>query len=183
MIKKIFNFIFRDCIIHIINIITGILPNCYMTTRIRGWLIKPFIGKCGKNFRIASGVIINKPENIELGDNVYIAHNVWINAVGKLKIGSDSIIGPMSVLSTSKHKFLNKKATNKGVFAPIIIGNGTWLASHVVVTDGVSIGNGVLVAAGAVVTHNVQDELIVGGVPAKKLEKKEEKYENKKSIN
>lgn len=173
MIKKILNFIFRDCIIHLINIATYILPNSYITTRIRGILIKPFIGKCGKKFRIASGVIINKPENIELGDNVYIAHNVWINAVGKLKIGSDSIIGPMSVLSTSKHKFLNNKATNNGVFAPIIIGKGTWLASHVVVTDGVTIGDGVLVAAGAVVTHDVNKNEMVGGVPAKKIEKRD----------
>lgn len=173
MIKKILNFIFRDCIIHIINILTCILPNCYVTTKIRGILIRPFIKKCGKNFRIASGVIINKPENIEIGKNVYIAHNVWINAVGKLKIGSDAIIGPMCVLSTSKHKYKEGKATNEGIFRPIEIGEGTWLASHVVVTDGVKIGKGVLVAAGAVVTHDVEDSKMVGGVPAKEiLEKK-----------
>lgn len=183
MIKNLFNFIFRDCIIHIINIVTYILPNCYVTTRIRGFLIRPFIGKCGKNFRIASGVIINKPERMEIGDNVYIAHNVWINAVGKLKIGSDSIIGPMSVLSTSKHKFVEGKATNNGEFSTISIGEGTWVASHVVVTDGIKIGNGVLVAAGAVVTHDVQDGMIVGGVPAKEINKKDENYENKESDN
>lgn len=183
MIKNIINFIFRDCIIHIINLVTYILPNCYLTTKIRGCLIKPFIGKCGKNFRIASGVIINKPERLEVGDNVYIAHNVWINAVGKLEIGSDSIIGPMSVLSTSKHKFIKGKATNHGEFSKIIIGEGTWLASHVVVTDGIKIGNGVLVAAGAVVTHDVQSGMIVGGVPAKEINKKDEKNENKKSSN
>lgn len=172
MIKKIINFIFRDCIIHLINIFTFILPNSYLTTKIRGALIRPFLGKCGKNFRIASGVVINKPENIEIGENTYIAHNVWINAVGGLKIGDDTVIGPMCVLSTSKHKFKEGKATNEGTFRPIEIGEGTWLASHVVVTDGVKIGNGVLVAAGAVVTHDVENEQMIGGVPAKEIIKK-----------
>ncbi len=174
MIKKIFNFIFRDCIIHVVNLLTSILPNSYITTKIRGMLIKPFLGKCGKNFRIASGVIINKPENIEIGNDVYIAHNVWINAIGKLKIDSESVIGPMCVLSTSKHKFKNGKATNEGVFRPINIGEGTWLASHVVVTDGVNIGKGVLVAAGAVVTHDIKDGAFIGGIPAKEINRRKE---------
>lgn len=173
MLKKICDFLFRDCIIHIVNLITGILPNSYITTKIRGILIKKCLGKCGKNFRIASGVVINKPSRLEIGDNVYIAHNVWINAVGGLKIGDGSIIGPMSVLVTSKHIFEENKATNKGEFAPIRIGDGCWLASHVVVTDGVIIDDGALIAAGAVVTHNVNKSEMVGGVPAKKIEKRD----------
>ena len=172
---KLFDFIFRDCIIHIINIITSILPNCYITTKVRGILIKPFLGKCGKNFRIASGVIINKPARLEIGDNVYIAHNVWINAVGGLKIDDDSIIGPMSVIVTSKHIFEENKATNKGQFSRVEIGKGCWLASHVVVTDGVTIQDGALIAAGAVVTHDVDKNQMVGGVPAKIIEKREKK--------
>lgn len=175
MIKKVCDFLFRDCIIHIVNIVTGILPNSYITTKIRGALIKHCIGKCGKNFRIASGVVINKPSKLEIGNNVYIAHNVWINAVGGLKIEDDSIIGPMSVIVTSRHIFEDNRATNKGKFAPIRIGRGCWLASHVVVTDGVNIDDGALIAAGAVVTHDVNKNEMVGGVPAKKIEKRDKR--------
>lgn len=173
MISKVLDFIFRDGLIHIIQMVTALLPNSYLTTKIRGKLIGPLLGACGKNFRIASGVVINKPGKLMIGDNVYIAHNVWINAVGGLQIGSNTIIGPMCVIATSKHQFKKKMVTNEGSFAPIKIGKGVWLASHVVVTDGVRIGNGVLVAAGAIVTHDVKSYYFVGGVPAKPLKRLE----------
>lgn len=171
MFRKIFEFLRRDLLIHIIQLLTGLLPNSYITTRIRGLLIGPLLGKCGKNFRIASGVVINKPGKLMIGDNVYIAHYVWINAVGGLHIGENTVIGPMCVLSTSKHVFREKRATNEGIFAPITLGKGVWLASHVVVTDGVKIGDGALVAAGSVVTHHVRSNTMVGGVPAKYIKK------------
>lgn len=167
-IKKIFEFIFRNIPIHIIQLVTSLLPNSRITNKIRGFLIRPFIGKCGKNFQIASGVIINKPGNLIIGKNVYIAHNVWINAVGKLFIDNNVVIGPMSVLATSKHVFENGKVTNKGISKPISIGEGTWIASHVIITDGVTIGKGALIAAGAVVTKDVEDNSLNAGVPAQK---------------
>ncbi|MDF2588404.1 MAG: acetyltransferase [Anaerocolumna sp.] len=171
MFLKIIDFLRRDVLIHIIQMLTALLPNSYITTRLRGMLIGPLLGRCGKNFRLASGVIINKPGKLLIEDNVYIAHNVWINAVGGIRIGDNSVIGPMSVLASSKHIYRDKKVTNEGAFVPITIGKGVWLASHVVVTDGVKIGDGVLVAAGSVVTHHINSYTMVGGVPAKFIRK------------
>ncbi len=171
MARKILNFILRDGLIHLIQLLTALLPNSYITTRIRGMLIGPLLGSCGKNFRIASGVILNCPGRLHLGDNVYIAHNVWINAVGTIIIDSNSIIGPMCVLASSKHLYENHQATHKGAFSPIRIGKGVWLASHVIVTDGVTIGDGALVGAGAVVTHDVKCRYMVGGVPARRIKR------------
>ena len=183
MLNKVFNFVFRDCLIHIVNLLTSLLPNSYLTSRIRGFLIRPLLGKCGRKFRIASGVIINNPSRLSIGDNVYIAHNVWINATGGLEIGDDSIIGPMSVIVTSKHIFENNKAVNKGIFNPVVIGKGCWIASHCVITDGVVIGDGVLVAAGAVVTHNISNNVMIGGIPAKIISKERKNNENEENYN
>ncbi|CEG22030.1 Galactoside O-acetyltransferase [Planococcus massiliensis] len=133
--------------------------------------MRPFFKSCGKGFKIASGVIINKPEKIVIGKNVYIAHNAWINANGGLNIQDNTIIGPFSVLATSKHKFINGVASNQADSNPIILGEGTWLASHVVITDGVEIGKGCLIASGAVVTSNVEGNTIIGGVPGKAIGK------------
>jgi len=168
-IKSLMNFILRNIPIHIINLLTGIFPNSNSITRIRGIMIKPFLGKCGKNFRIASGVIILKPENIEIGNNVYIAHNVWINAVGGLKIGSEAIISPNVVIDTTRHLFVDGKVTHKGEHAQVSIGEGSWVAANSVITDGVMIGEGVLVGAGAVVTHSTEDNAMYVGVPAQKI--------------
>ncbi|MBC2318264.1 acyltransferase [Listeria booriae] len=157
--------------IHLINLLTAILPNCTPTVAIRGFLMRPFFKKCGKGFRIASGVIINNPERIEIGDNVYIAHNNWMNGVGGLKIDSNVRIGPMSVIVTSQHTFENGKMTSGYTPAPVRIGSGCWIASKAVITDGVEIGSDSLIAAGAVVTKSFPTQSKIGGVPAKLIGK------------
>ncbi|MGI5924963.1 MAG: acyltransferase [Lentisphaeria bacterium] len=162
-----FRLFFCEYPLHLVMVICAILPQTGFGTRIRGILVRPFIGSCGKNFRIATGVIINNPRKLKIGDNVYIAHYAWINATGGLIIKSGSIVGPFSVIATSRHLFFNNRVTHNGYYRPVIIGEGVWLASHVVVTDGTTIGNGVLAAAGAVITHDIPDNSMVGGVPGK----------------
>lgn len=47
--NKIFiNFFLRDIPIHIVNLITGLLPNHMVTNRIRGLFIGPFLKTTGK---------------------------------------------------------------------------------------------------------------------------------------
>ena len=168
--KKIITYLRHDFLIYLIMLITSVLPNLLIINKLRGALVGRCIKKCGKGLSLASGVILNKSDRLILGDNVLIAHNSWINAVGGLTIGNGTIIGPMSVIVTSKHSFINGKATNIAEMNPINIGEGVWIASHAVITDGVTIGDGALIAAGAVVTHDIPPQTMVGGVPAKRLE-------------
>jgi acetyltransferase-like isoleucine patch superfamily enzyme len=51
----------------------------------------------------------------------------------------------------------------------IVIGDGAWIGMGTIVLSGVNIGNGAVVAAGSVVTHDVPDNGIVAGVPARLL--------------
>lgn len=50
---------------------------------------------------------------------------------------------------------------------PVIIGNDVWIATHVIIKDGITIGNGAIIGAGAVVVKDVPPYAVVGGVPAK----------------
>lgn len=45
------------------------------------------------------------------------------------------------------------------------------------IMPGVTIGNNVIVAAGAIVTRDVEDNIIVGGIPAKPISTIDEYYE------
>ena len=56
-----------------------------------------------------------------------------------------------------------------GIGSPVTIGNDVWIGGNVTILPGVTIGNNVIVAAGAVVTKDVQDNTLVGGVPAQKI--------------
>ncbi len=58
-----------------------------------------------------------------------------------------------------------------GLCAPIHIGNRVWIGAGAIITRGVTIGDGAVIAAGAVVTKDVEENTIVGGVPAKLIKK------------
>lgn len=166
-LKIIYNFIIRDIPIHLINIFTAFLPTHYLTNRIRGVLIRPFLGKAGKNLQVGNKVIINNPGNLYLGDNCYISHHTYVQAKGNVTLEDNVIIGPMSIIATSKHIVKNGMVTNRGISKPIYIGRGTWCGGNVVISSGVKIGRSVIVGAGAVVTKNIESGKLVGGVPAK----------------
>ncbi|MBT2731070.1 acyltransferase [Carnobacterium sp. ISL-102] len=165
--KIIINFMLREIPIHLINMLTAVLPNHYITNRIRGFLMKPFFGRGGKRLQIGKGVIINNPGNLFLGDDCYISHYCYVQAKGWVTIEDNVIIGPMSIIATSKHIIKNGVVTNKGMNRPIVIGKGTWCGGHVVITSGVTMGNSAIVGAGAVVTKNVGSHEMVIGVPAR----------------
>ncbi|MCR4305614.1 MAG: acyltransferase, partial [Candidatus Daviesbacteria bacterium] len=52
------------------------------------------------------------------------------------------------------------------ISAPVEIGDYVFIGPRAIILPGVKIGKGAVVAAGAVVTKNVQENMIVGGVPA-----------------
>ncbi len=167
--KYIINFVFRDIPIHFINLLTSILPNHLISNRIRGSLIRPFLGKCGRRLQIGRGVIINNPSELYLGNDCYISHYCYIQARGKVILDDNVIIGPMSVIATSKHIVEKGIVTNKGISEPIKIGKGSWCGSHVIITSGVVIGQSVIIGAGSVVTKDVKNYDKVAGVSAKSI--------------
>lgn len=143
-------------------------PNNRVTIKLRGMLYRPFFKKCGKNLQIASGVQILNSHKIEIGDNVYIAYYVWLNGLGRIIIEDEVVIGPYVTISSLNHAYKNGSFRFGGAkAAPVRVGKGSWLASHVSVTAGVTIGSGCLIAANAAVTKDIPSGMIAGGVPAK----------------
>jgi maltose O-acetyltransferase len=51
----------------------------------------------------------------------------------------------------------------------VTIGNNTIIGGFSTIRCGVSIGDNVIVAMGAVIDKDVQSNMVVGGVPAKKI--------------
>jgi len=154
--------------IWILYITTMWWPNNRVTFRIRGLLYKPFFKKCGCNLQIAGGVQFLNTHQMEIGNNVYIAYYAWLNGLGGLTLEDETVIGPYVTISTLTHCRKNGSFRFGGArSAPVKICRGTWLASHVSVSYGVTIGPGCLVAANSAVTKDTPANKILGGVPAK----------------
>ncbi len=167
ILKAICVYLRHEIPVWFVGLLTNWLPDNRVTIRFRGILLKPFIFKCGKNFTIAKWVQLKSAHRLEIGDNVYIASGVWLNAMGGIKLKDEVVLGPHVVISTGTHQFKDDSVRFGGtVMEPVAIGKGSWLAANVAVRAGVTIGAGVLAATNAAITKDVPDNVIVGGVPA-----------------
>ena len=131
----------------------------------------------GNNINIGSHsqVIIstsfnNLGEFIKIGNNVGIGEFSYIGGGAGTTIGDDTIIGQYFSTHPENHNYFNNDklireqgTTRKG----IVIGSNCWIGSKVTILDGVTIGNASVVAAGSVVTKSFEENVVIGGVPAK----------------
>lgn len=156
-----------------LEILGQIFPENAWGCKIRGAFYKPFLKKCGRNFQVALHAKLEHLSGIEVGKDVYIGHGSWISGLrGGLLLEDEVMLGPFVNMVSSNHTFLEGSARfGKGEGGRIEIGSGTWIASGVTVTAGVTVGRSCLLAAGAVVTKNIDKGSIAGGVPAKTIGK------------
>lgn len=137
----------------------------------RGSLYRPFLKKCGKNFKVAANAFIYNPNGLSAGNNVYIGFNSYLGQ-GEVFLDDEVLIGNFVSITASNH-IREGDSYRFGGFEPkpIHIGKGTWIAAHSCILAGTTIGKGCLVAAGAVVTKSFEDNTVIGGVPAKVIKK------------
>lgn len=130
-----------------------------------------------KNTRISSSAIILNPENLNIGNNVWIWHYSIIDASNGISIGTGCQIGAwVGIFTHSSHvairlyggdSYINTPINErKGyVRAGVSIGEYTFIGAKATIMPGVSIGKGCLIAAGTMVTKSVPDFSIVVGNP------------------
>ena len=117
--------------------------------------------KVGKNFNRLHGVILDPGHCwlIEIGDNVTMAPRVHILC----------------------HDASTKTFLNYTKIGRVTIGDNVFIGAESVVLPGVTIGNNVVIGANSTVTHDVPDNTVVAGSPARVLCTLEEYLEKEKS--
>lgn len=151
-------------------------------------------GGLGRNVIFERGAMVFHPENIVIGDNVYVGHyailkgyhknkmeigdGTWIgqmaflHSAGGLRIGKNVGIGPGVIILTSQHDL----SAGRGAILhrplqlrSVVIEDGADIGAGSIVLPGVRIGRRAQVGAGAVVTADVPANSVVAGVPARRL--------------
>lgn len=127
--------------------------------------------KIGNNVIFSRGGKFINPEEIEIGNNVFINNNFQISA-RNLSIGNDIMIGPNLLLECDDHLYdivgktmFSTSFDRKGTY--VTIENDVWIGANVTILKNVSIGEGVIVAAGSVVTRSLPPYTVCMGVPCK----------------
>lgn len=162
-------------------------------TIIRRVLWRVMLKKLGNNLRVGSNVEIKHPETIEIGDNVFIGSQTYIQGRfdGQCIIGNHVWIGPQSYFDARNltigdyvgwgpgAKVLGSSHTGIPIdvpiietdleIKPVIIEEWADIGVNAIVLPGVIVGKGSIVGAGAVVTKNIPPFAVVAGVPAKFL--------------
>ncbi len=146
----------------------------------------------GEGVVFEPGVLVFHPENIEIGQHVYIGHHTilkgyykhkmiigegtWIgqqcffHSGGGIVIGKNVGIGPGVKIITSFHKEegIQKPILHSQLeFAPVMIDDDCDIGVGAVVLPGVTLGRGVQVGAGAVVSKNLPPCAVAAGIPAR----------------
>ncbi len=137
--------------------------------------------KIDKNCLIADQATIR--ENVGIGEKTIIGRGVAIEnrcSIGSFcKIETNAYITALSTIedhvfvapnvTTSNDNYLGRTSERFKHFKGIIALKGSRIGAGATILPGITLGRDSLVAAGAVVTKDVEEKVIVAGVPAKRF--------------
>ena len=131
----------------------------------------------GRDLRLYSGLFLETRDSgvIEIGDGVVISRGTHIVAHAGIRIGAGTMIGEYCSIRDGNHirNAAGELRETGHDSAPISIGKFVWIGRGVMILPGVSIGDGATVGANAVVTRDVPAGVLVAGVPAKIIAKRD----------
>lgn len=134
-------------------------------------------GRALPRTRISPSTCIEHPENLELGDDVFIGHYNVIEALHGVHIGAGTqITNFVSIVSHSSHQALRLMGHDYGsvppaqrpgfVAGPVAIGAFCFIGPHCVIEANTRLGKGCLVASHSRVRGSFPDFSVIAGSPA-----------------
>ncbi|TFE28177.1 DapH/DapD/GlmU-related protein [Cohnella luojiensis] len=112
-----------------------------------------------------SCISVAKNAKLWVGDNVFFNYGLDIGCTKSIRIGSNTIIGPMvNIIDTNFHPV---DAEDRSVNKEIDISANVWIGRGAVILPGVRIGENSVIAAGSIVTRDIPDNVLAGGTPAR----------------
>lgn len=129
-----------------------------------------FGAKIGKGVRIDPDAKITAPWNLEIGDNVWIGFRCILYGSGKIRIGNNVSIAHNVFIASSAHDI--HKIDFPTICDEIIIEDQCWIASNVFIQKGVTMHKGAVAAACSLVTRDIPEGMIAMGIPAKTVKER-----------
>lgn len=132
----------------------------------RRLLAKKLFKSCGNNFIAEENVRFNIPDNIEIGDNVFLNKGAFLDSKGGIIIGNSVGVGEGVTIFTHSHEEHNHSSRT---YASVTIKDYAKIYSNSTILPGVTVERQGIVAACSLVGKNVDENTLVAGIPAKAI--------------
>lgn len=148
-----------------------LINHIFVGTKALACSAKRFLMKATGN-PVGKGTTIVGPITVlgtcDIGENCWINRGFVVHGNGHVKIGNNCDIAPEVEFLTGGHKIGDAdRRAGKGEVYKIIVGNGCWIGARSTLLGNITVNDGSVVASCACVNHNVPENTLVGGVPAK----------------
>lgn len=112
---------------------------------------------------------------LTIGSNCWIGKNLKVNGDGSVIIGDNCDIAPEVTFQTGGHEIGGAcRRAGDGIICSQRVGNGVWIAGRATIIGNTTIGDSSVVSGCACVVHDVESNVLVGGVPAKVIRRLED---------
>lgn len=138
---------------------------------LRSRYLAPRMKRAGTRLHIMAGCRFRSVENLEVGDNVSIGFDNFLQARGGLTIGNNVMLAPGVKIWSTNHDYDDPDVPvdEQGhTHKPIVIGDNVFIASNAFILPGTTLPEGCIVSAGAVVGGKTYPPFaILAGNPAR----------------
>ena len=155
------------------------IPLMVMPTRFIADTLRRHGATIGDNVRFRAPIVFYNTDiastqyykHLSVGDDCFIGRDCFIDLQDQVTIEANVTISHRVMLLThtdagNSPLAQTKLPTSQG---PIKINQGAYLGANATVLQNVEIGKEAIIAAGAVVNRSIDDDMVVGGIPAKPL--------------
>ncbi len=138
---------------------------------LRARYLAPRMKRAGANFRVMAGCRFRSIENLEVGDNVNIGFDNFLQARGGLRIGNNVSLAPGVKIWSTNHDYddPDRPVEEQGhTHKPVEIGDNVFIAANAFILPGTTLAEGCIVSAGSVVGGKAyRPYSILAGNPAR----------------
>jgi putative colanic acid biosynthesis acetyltransferase WcaF len=142
----------------------------WVPRRLNGWhrgALRLFGAKVGAGALIYPSALIECPWNLVLADFCVVGAGVRLYALGRIELGSHSVISQHAHLCAGTHDYQDPAMPL--LRTPITIGDGVWICAEAFIGPGAIVGDRSVVGARSVVTGELPAGMVCAGNPCRPL--------------
>jgi putative colanic acid biosynthesis acetyltransferase WcaF len=141
--------------------------SAFPINRVKVFLLRLYGAKIGAGAIIKPRVNIKYPWKLNVGNNVWIGEEVWIDNIADVSIADNVCISQGAMLLCGNHDY--KKQTFDLLLGQIVLEEGVWIGAKSTVCPGITCKSHSVLSVGSTATANLESYTIYQGNPAQKV--------------